>query len=457
MVVYCAIPKTGTSFIDTYYLLKNDSLEIFDENRFHKTRTEGVSTSKAASEVFQYLIKYRYKRLNGNNKTINHFNFHKTKSNFHRERALSADQLSIAFVGDIMWIGKAKSNYVCNKVLEHLENYDVVIGNLETPIDRNQRVPNILPDYLTYNSNPSLLEAFSKSNGGSNIFSVLSLANNHILDRGEKGINNTMKLLNELGISHTGVYPKKLNERRYNVIEKKGIKIGVYSATYGLNFFKESKLQQFEVNLLNGLELSDSQMVCLREIASILNEMAFEGVDLKVVFLHWSNEFELYPDITLKTVARSIVQAGADLVIGSHPHIFQPYEIIYLNGYNQAQKNETDTSRYALHLTDNFEKPRKAIIYYSLGNFVSRMFTPSCRLGVIAPITVYRSHESSSVDWSLLDMEFVYNEVPFFPWRGHSLMLYSDYKDQFLKDDTRTNRRIKREIEFMINHISSVN
>ena len=54
-------------------------------------------------------------------------------------------------------------------------------------------------------------------------------------------------------------------------------------------------------------------------------------------------------------------------------------------------------------------------------------------------------------------MEFVYNEIPFFPWRGHSLMLYSDYKNEFLKDDTRTNRRIKREIEFMINHISSVN
>ena len=457
VVSYFTTPQSGNSFIETYYQLKDDSSEVFVENRFHSTRLEGLPSSKAATEIFHYLIKYRHKRLNGTNETIHHFNFHKTESNIHKEWASSPDHLNIAFVGDIMWIGKAKPNFVCDKVLAHLETFDVVIGNLETPIDRNRRVSNLLPDYLTYNSNPSLLEAFSKPNGDGNLFSVLSLANNHTLDRGEEGITNTMLFLDELGIGHAGVYPKNHNGEKYKVIEKKGISVGIYSATYGLNFYNESALQKIEVNRLNGLASYDSHAVCLNEITDILDAMTYEGVDVKIVYLHWSHEFELYPDVFLRMVARSIVQAGADVVIGSHPHVFQPFEIVYLNGYNPAENDEAENSQYALYLTDNHINPRKAIIYYSLGNFVSKMYTPSCRVGAIAPITFYRKPESSIVDWSIHDMEFVYNKVPLLPWGDHSLMLYTDYEKQYLKEYTKANRLVKKEIEFMMNHINSVN
>ena len=92
-----------------------------------------------------------------------------------------------------MWIGKAHPHYVSEVVVDHLHAHDIVIGNLETPIDVHRRVPNLLPDYLTYNSNPNLLSAFVNPANGRLPFSLLSLANNHALDRGVDGILNTMQ------------------------------------------------------------------------------------------------------------------------------------------------------------------------------------------------------------------------------------------------------------------------
>src|SRR5262249_53671908 len=152
-------------------------------------------------------------------------------------------------------------------------------------------------------------------------------------------------------------------ERPWAVLEAKGLRIGFYAATWGLNDMTRLYSPGLALSYLPGIAPLGARPIDTAEIERVLSEMGEENVDFKIINLHWGFEFEFYPDPAIMAVGRRIVQAGADLILGSHPHVLQPNEVCFVEGPDGTQ--------------------RKALIVYSLGNFLTAMYTPECEIGVI--------------------------------------------------------------------------
>lgn len=316
----------------------------------------------------------------------------------------------VAAVGDIMWLRDSWDNFLSTDMLTHLNAHDVAFGNLETPICTRRYVYQVLPDTVHYNSKPSLITSFSRPDGR-NTFSALATANNHCLDKGDDGLADTLEFLDSQRIAHSGA--RRPNERPWTLIDIAGIHIGFYAACWGLNDPAAPLRSAFRIEMIPDLVPTVRHPVDLGRVREVLNDMAASGVDFRIVSLHWGHEFEFYPTPDIMQVGRDIVRAGADLILGSHPHVVQPLEVCFVNGYEQRlRKHGLDlpalVERSGCVLRDETGVPRKALIVYSLGNFVTAMYMRHCRTGLILSLRLSRDAQGR-VDWHRPEMQFAYN------------------------------------------------
>jgi poly-gamma-glutamate capsule biosynthesis protein CapA/YwtB (metallophosphatase superfamily) len=381
---------------------------------YARFRAEGMPFSEAFWQGFKYIAKYRNKRLSAPVEEVLYFDSQRRLLRFlAAEPADSADKRSVnlAMVGDIMWVRDQWDTFVSKEMLDSMNRFDVVLGNLETIISPNFKVPSFLPDYMKFNSHPALLQSFTRYTGG-NIFTAVSIANNHTMDYSDQGILDTIQFLDGNRILHSGVSKDKAG-KRYTTFVRNGIKFGFYAATFGLNDQNEGKRTKLRLNMLPGLAPETETAVDIFQIKEALAAMAEEGVDFKIVSLHWGFEYELYPSPKTMQVGREIVAAGADVIMGSHPHVQQPSEICYVNGYEGRHGRLKEQFPSMIHptgcvLNDGQGSPRKALIIYSLGNFTTAMYTFLCEVGVIQRIRVTKN-KTGEVDWGLPGYEMVYN------------------------------------------------
>jgi poly-gamma-glutamate synthesis protein (capsule biosynthesis protein) len=174
--------------------------------------------------------------------------------------------------------------------------------------------------------------------------------------------------------------------------------VGLCAATWGLSNRRELAS---EVRQVESLAPLPGEPLDVEPIRAALDSMDRAGVDFKIVSVHWGFEYEIYPDARVMQVARMIVQAGADLVVGSHPHVVQPAEVLFVNGYerrNAGGSAEPAPPEGSL-LTDRRGRPRKALVLYSLGNFTTAMSTFLCRVGAIQSLRLRRDPATGRVDW----------------------------------------------------------
>jgi poly-gamma-glutamate capsule biosynthesis protein CapA/YwtB (metallophosphatase superfamily) len=328
------------------------------------------------------------------------------------------DNVKIGLVGDIMWIRDNWSSFVDEAVLEEMQRSDLWIGNLETLIDKDTKVRSFLPDYLKYNSDSSLLTSFMRKDQ-SPLFKFISLANNHILDEGDNGTTATLEFLDRHNILSSGISRNK-NDKLYVTFVVNNIKIGFYAASWGVNDLAKLEKSELKLNILKGIAPIGKGQPDLSEVKSVLKEMESEGVDFKIISLHWGAEYEMYPDVQQIIIAREIVSGGADLILGHHPHVIQPFEVYFMNGYEK--KYNIDTSLIEVKLKDETKKVRKALVLYSLGNFTTEMFTKACQTGVLFGINVFRN-DKHQVDWEISGLSYVLNERNSAKKHGHKLVL----------------------------------
>lgn len=177
-------------------------------------------------------------------------------------------------------------------------------------------------------------------------FDLFLTANNHTMDRGARGVRRTIEQLDTLGVDHTGTWADP-SLRRPFVKEIGGIRIGFLNYTYGTN----------GIPVKGGVEVAhiDSEDIA-REIA----EARRDGAEAVVVTIHWGNEYEMTEHRSQRSVARRAIDAGADLIIGSHPHVVQPVR--------RERGDSTD---------------REVPVVYSLGNFISNQTRPDTRGGAL--------------------------------------------------------------------------
>jgi len=214
---------------------------------------------------------------------------------------------------------------------------DLSIGNLETTLSEHYRT-----GYPTFKSPASYASALKWAG-----FDALGTANNHTLDGGGTGVRYTSRVLDRLGLAHVGS-----DGHRVTVVERNGIRIAVLAYTYGTN-----GLRSPYPGAVNRTKLTSIR----RDIKS-----ARKHADAVIVMMHWGSEYTMTPAASTRRLARGIVRAGADLVVGSHPHVVQPVE------------------RYKGHY-----------IVYSMGNFISGQSRSRTDLGIMVRVRIKKGTTTS--------------------------------------------------------------
>ncbi|MBP3962101.1 CapA family protein [Paenibacillus lignilyticus] len=246
-------------------------------------------------------------------------------------------QVNLSFTGDVLLAASVEKlmlkngyDYPYAKVLNELKTPDLMAVNLETPVTL-RGTPAENKQYV-YKSSPDALPALKAAG-----IDVVNLANNHTLDQGEEGLLDTIAHLDEAGIPNMGAGRDELEAFKPVLLEAKGISVAYLGLTrvVPVGSWKATKDHA-------GLaETYDST----RAVAAI--KQAKKQADIVVVMVHWGIEREDLPNNDQKRLAHEYIDAGADLVIGSHPHVLQ-----------------------------GFESYKGKWIAYSLGNFIFSGMTP---------------------------------------------------------------------------------
>ncbi len=227
-----------------------------------------------------------------------------------------ADEIRLAFVGDILLAASVEAlmnkngmAYPYEKALPFLQEPDLLAGNLENPIT-TRGVPAEDKQYV-FKGSPSLLPSLKDAG-----FDVVSLANNHSMDQGVEGLLDTIAHLDEAGIPNMGAGKDADAAFRPVVLEAQGFSV----AYFGLSRVVPEVSWKAGVNKPGVAETYDSTRA-KAEIAA-----ARDKHDLIVVYAHWGEEKSDYPRAYEKQLARDYIDAGADLVVGAHPHVLQGFE-----------------------------------------------------------------------------------------------------------------------------------
>jgi poly-gamma-glutamate synthesis protein (capsule biosynthesis protein) len=203
---------------------------------------------------------------------------------------------------------------------------DVAFGNLETPVAPASGRPGVP---FQFNA-PAALPAALRASG----FTVLSTANNHAFDQGVKGVRETLDRLRAEQLVAVGSGEDRARAEAVQIVERQGLKVAFLGFTDLFNVDLNRKATEPWVRPLD----LEPALAAVREARS--------RADLVVVSVHWGNEYQRQPTKRQRDIAKRLVEAGCDLVLGHHPHVLQPAEIVEAGG-------------------------RKALVAYSLGNFIS--------------------------------------------------------------------------------------
>lgn len=240
-----------------------------------------------------------------------------------------SNEIVLCAVGDILLDRgvrkeiKGDYDYPYKKVKNILNEADITIGNLESPIT-DGGTPVLKRPIIIFKADPENSQAIKEAG-----FDILSLANNHTMDYGTQGMINTINILKNNNIDFIGAGLNYEDARKPLYVEKRNCKIGFL----GYSIFPPEGYITF----------SDRPDVAKVDPKSLEDEIksAKEKCDFLIVSLHWGKEYEFYRGKMQKELAYTIIDSGGDLIIGHHPHVLQGVER-YKNG----------------------------IIFYSLGNFV---------------------------------------------------------------------------------------
>ena len=214
-------------------------------------------------------------------------------------------------------------------VKDWLHQGDLVLGDFEGTI----RSDYPLAGYPLFNAPEAVVPAIKDAG-----YQVVDLAHNHILDSGLEGVFTTAKAFEDHGISPVGIYTHKNRDKAPILIkEVKGIKIAILAYSYGFNGL-ESNLSQKEID--HHLSTFDEEKM-KAEI-----EQAEKEADITVVMPQTGIEYQLEPNEEQVDLYHKMVDWGADIIFGGHPHVVQPSEILEKDG-------------------------QKKLIIYSMGNFIS--------------------------------------------------------------------------------------
>lgn len=241
--------------------------------------------------------------------------------------------------------GSYNFSYIFRYLKEYTAASDYAVANLETTFGG--------PNY-PYRGNPEFNcpDAFAadlKEAG----YDLLLTANNHASDTRTDGIKRTLQTARDAGLATLGTMLTD-QEKKYEIIDVNGIRIGMLCYTYADNVTGDGrpslnfKDYVSDVGIVNFF-MENSLPKFYTEVESHLADMEAEGCDAVVFFVHWGKEYETTENTVQNTIAQKLCDLGIDVIIGGHPHVLQPVEL----------------------LSSTTDPAHKTVCVYSLGNAVS--------------------------------------------------------------------------------------
>ncbi len=230
-------------------------------------------------------------------------------------------------------------------------------------------------------------------------FNFFLLANNHCADKGTKGAVSTIEKLKARQIPSAGTYLNEQDrqERYPAIMEIKGIKIALLNYTYGTNGLTVN--EPVFINNLNDTI----------QIRKDLETAKSQQPDIIIAFLHWGIEYQQAANKKQKDQARFFFENGADIIVGSHPHVIQPVEYF--------SYDPRDTTK-------------KKLVYWSLGNFISNQRNEHTDGGIMASFTIIKNKNTNQVR--------IENQTAIPYWVYRNTTLYPGYfvlpAEQYLHD-----------------------
>jgi poly-gamma-glutamate capsule biosynthesis protein CapA/YwtB (metallophosphatase superfamily) len=274
---------------------------------------------------------------------------------------------TLCFVGDLMChstqFNYAKVNAdsfdftgVYKDVKQYLSEPDLTIGNLETVIAGNNEG---YSGYPYFNSPDDFIYALKAAG-----FDLLITANNHALDQGWEGVKRTIEVINENRLSQTGTFFSQEDRDSVRIFEINTIRIAIIAYSENTNGIPIPKGKNFVINLIDE-EVIRKDIVKARE----------KDVDIVLVHLHYGIEYLREPNDYQTEVVKKIIDLGADIIIGGHPHVIQPVD------YFKTNNTKLDSG----------------FVAYSMGNFVSNQRWRYSDAGVILNIEISKNIMSDSI------------------------------------------------------------
>jgi len=299
------------------------------------------------------------------------------------ENVDSTVTVTFSSVGDIMchstqynyaWVEKDSFDF--NPVFSVIGNYlrkkDILIGNLETVLAGDTKK---YYGYPFFNS-PNELAGALKNSG----FDFLTTANNHSNDQGFEGVIRTLDELRKVNIIPLGTTSLD-SVKNDNLFVSEGLRFGLLSYTYGTNYNENALRPKEYINHINPLK-----------IKSDIENLKSKNADIVIVFFHFGVQYQKYISAEQNKIVDKTISYGADIILGSHPHLIQQFEKFETVGGN---------------LDSGF-------VVYSLGNFISNQRWRYSDGGVIFNFNVNKNIFTDSVYVSDI------NYLPIWVFKGNT-------------------------------------
>ena len=282
---------------------------------------------------------------------------------------------------------QSDGSYNFDSIFRYITDYvnaaDYSVVNLETTFAGTD---NGFPyaGYPRFNC-PDALANATKSAG----FDMLLTANNHSFDTTLVGYKRTLEVVRELGLETLGTY-LSADEQKWTIEEINGIKVGMLCYTYATGLGPKGtprlngNAEIGEAGICNYFTY-DNLPAFYSEVQGYLDEMKAAGAEATMIYMHWGVEYVLAPNEYQTAMAQKLCDLGFDVIIGGHPHVVQPVDLL--------QSNE--------------DPDHKTVVLYSMGNAVSNQ-----RMGNISSISTPHTEDGIlfSVTFSKYSDDTVYLE-----------------------------------------------
>lgn len=229
-------------------------------------------------------------------------------------------------------------------VSDKIQSKDFAIGNFETVMagqDKRYSGRNMI-----FNSPDSLGQAIKDAG-----FDIMTTANNHALDRGYYGIKRTLDVFDTLGVMATGTNRNEEESQEILTFEKENISFALLSYSFSTNGWPMPEEHPHALNMMEEEKI-------LKDIERARNL----EVDFVMVAVHWGLEYHLEENHHQRDLAEKMMYVGADIILGTHPHVIQPFEHVEMVDISGDKKDK--------------------FIIYSQGNFVSGQRTYPRAIGM---------------------------------------------------------------------------